>query len=613
MRIDDLNEKAPKGKKAKRFIRRAKQDFKDRYGDAWKQVLYATAWKMFGESVDLVEMEAPADFGAWFANSKCVDDRGHPLVMYHGVPAIYAGFDRFSDSPMGHYFTSDSSYAQVYAEKPIDQWGDGSYEDSGAIYPVYLSLRNPIIVDEHDKEAVDDYSHHHHTAASLKAAGYDGMMIRYADGEVEAMVISADQIVSTLAVQLDRQRLAEDVSPIRKVIDEYRRFKGAPNCYMDFMPGDLPNEIEIDSLAVDPQARHQGQGRKAMTEICRLADLHGVILTLLPVPNAEEGETMDFGDLADFYKRFGFNWGTGDADRMMIRLPSSDRLDEGLIAVPSSMEEQIRFLLTYHLLWWAKARLKASGLSLPRVKAALEAEENRLGEDIPDRPYAVPENMSVNKILVSTEGLPKQYDKLQPKAASIRFVIFWGEGYGSLGGWSKDKKALVICPEALSYMKTWPNEKSAPEDLSLGLESMKSAITHELRHMMQDIFLGDFPAQSKMNDRYHNHGPEYFSSPIEFDPMIGTMVDSFFELWTLYVTKEKMPISLDKAIAQFTGARRSHTGSLFSTSSFFEELKKAAPTRWRRAVKKFMSAVIKDIESERNTGLPEDLIRSLDA
>jgi hypothetical protein len=41
-------EKAPPGAKAKRFIKRRKQDFKDRYGDAWKQVLYATAWKMFG-------------------------------------------------------------------------------------------------------------------------------------------------------------------------------------------------------------------------------------------------------------------------------------------------------------------------------------------------------------------------------------------------------------------------------------------------------------------------------------------------------------------------------------------------------------------------------------
>lgn len=43
-----LSEKAPPGKKAERFIRKRKKDFKKRYGDAWRQVLYATAWKLFG-------------------------------------------------------------------------------------------------------------------------------------------------------------------------------------------------------------------------------------------------------------------------------------------------------------------------------------------------------------------------------------------------------------------------------------------------------------------------------------------------------------------------------------------------------------------------------------
>lgn len=602
MRIEHLNEKAPKGKKAKRFIRKAKQDFKDRYGDAWKQVLYATAWKMFGESVDLVEMEAPADFGAWFANSKCVDDHGRPLVMYHGVPAIYAGFDRFSDNPMGHYFTSDASYAQSYAEKPIDQWGDGSYEDSGAIYPVYLSLRNPIIVDEHDEEAVSNYSHHHHTAASLKASGHDGMMIRYADGEVEAMVISSDQIVSTLAVQLDRQRLSEDVSPIRKMIDEYRKFKGAPNCYMDFMPGDLPNEVEIDSLSVDPHARHQGQGRKAMTEICRLADQHDVILTLLPVPNTEEGETMDFRDLADFYKRFGFDWGTDDdvGPRMMIRFPanSKGRLDEGLIAIPTNVLDRLEFLLTFHYLWWAKARLKASKLDLPAVKASLAAEEQKLGEEIPDRPYAVPQDMSVTKIAISVKDLPEQYQSLPAKAESFRFVIMWGDGFKSVGGWVAKHKSLVISPESLDYIKNWPNARSSPQELSIGLSALKSTLKHELRHMIQDFFLGEHPEQNKYKPDYNAHGTDYFTSPIEFDPMIGTMVDGFFELWSHYTRKDE-PIPFEKAVAQFTGARDAPMGSIFSAPRFFVELKKNAPTRWRRAAKKFMSAVIRDMENER--------------
>lgn len=45
--LKELLEKAPPGAKAKRFIKKAKKDFQERYGDAWKTVLYATANKIF--------------------------------------------------------------------------------------------------------------------------------------------------------------------------------------------------------------------------------------------------------------------------------------------------------------------------------------------------------------------------------------------------------------------------------------------------------------------------------------------------------------------------------------------------------------------------------------
>lgn len=46
-----LDEKAPPGVKAERFIRKAKKDFKKRYGKDWEARLYGTAWKLFGEGV----------------------------------------------------------------------------------------------------------------------------------------------------------------------------------------------------------------------------------------------------------------------------------------------------------------------------------------------------------------------------------------------------------------------------------------------------------------------------------------------------------------------------------------------------------------------------------
>jgi hypothetical protein len=146
----------------------------------------------------LNEMEAPADFDSWFGGSAATEPNGAPMVFYHGVPHVYAGFDRFSDHPMGHFFTSDPDYAQRYAEKPIN---DDEEDDTGAIYPVYLSLKNPLVINPEDKDGVGDYSHHKHTAEDIRAGGYDGTMIRYADGEVEAMVIDADQIVSAVSAR----------------------------------------------------------------------------------------------------------------------------------------------------------------------------------------------------------------------------------------------------------------------------------------------------------------------------------------------------------------------------------------------------------------------------
>jgi hypothetical protein len=46
-------ESAPPGKKAERFIKKHKKEFKQRYGKRGTEVLYATAWKKFGESMTL--------------------------------------------------------------------------------------------------------------------------------------------------------------------------------------------------------------------------------------------------------------------------------------------------------------------------------------------------------------------------------------------------------------------------------------------------------------------------------------------------------------------------------------------------------------------------------
>lgn len=45
---EKLKEVAPPNNKAEQFINDNKEDFKKRYGANWERILYATAWKMFG-------------------------------------------------------------------------------------------------------------------------------------------------------------------------------------------------------------------------------------------------------------------------------------------------------------------------------------------------------------------------------------------------------------------------------------------------------------------------------------------------------------------------------------------------------------------------------------
>lgn len=68
------------------------------------------------------------NFKEWFKNSKVVDDKGNPLVVYHGSGSLFDSFNGYS------FFTNDYMNADGYAS--------GEY-----VYDVYLSIQNPLIID----------------------------------------------------------------------------------------------------------------------------------------------------------------------------------------------------------------------------------------------------------------------------------------------------------------------------------------------------------------------------------------------------------------------------------------------------------------------------------
>ena len=86
------------------------------------------------------QVGSPA-FDRWFEGSKVVDDKGKPLVVYHGTNTDFAVFDRAMlgsatgarSSKLGFFFTDSTEVARTFTSK-----------DGGNVMPVMLSIKNPI-------------------------------------------------------------------------------------------------------------------------------------------------------------------------------------------------------------------------------------------------------------------------------------------------------------------------------------------------------------------------------------------------------------------------------------------------------------------------------------
>lgn len=101
------------------------------------------------------------EFKNWFKESKIVDKRGRPLVVYHGSRADIESFDPSLNEPprdidgvsygdtrqVGIYFTADADYARTYAMfSGVAESNRGKRAAGQTIYPVHLSIQNPLVI-----------------------------------------------------------------------------------------------------------------------------------------------------------------------------------------------------------------------------------------------------------------------------------------------------------------------------------------------------------------------------------------------------------------------------------------------------------------------------------
>ncbi len=101
-------------------------------------------------------------FKKWFGDSKVVDDKGEPLVVYHGTAKNFSVFNPKKAIGGQFWFTTD---------KASIERGEAGAQGKGVIVDAYLSIKNPAGWKEYDKLTLDQ----------LISRGYDGLMLKDGD------------------------------------------------------------------------------------------------------------------------------------------------------------------------------------------------------------------------------------------------------------------------------------------------------------------------------------------------------------------------------------------------------------------------------------------------
>ena len=131
-----------------RFMQRGSADLAG--ADLNDPAIVADAQKQWAEK----GTESPY-FKQWFGDSKVVDEKGQPLVVYHGTKSDFEAFNLsvgnnkyYSGATENALFFSDSANtASGYAGQRTDMTGYRAYyADGGNVVPSYLSMKKPLKV-----------------------------------------------------------------------------------------------------------------------------------------------------------------------------------------------------------------------------------------------------------------------------------------------------------------------------------------------------------------------------------------------------------------------------------------------------------------------------------
>lgn len=120
--------------------------------------------------VDVAPAERSKNFKNWFGDSKVVDDKGQPLMLFHGTKTFFDVFKPSSRGAQGPgiYFTDSPKEAGMYTRS--------STSGGENVVPVYISMKNPLRV-KGDQNVFDMVGAGDDNLVDvLKKKGYDGII-----------------------------------------------------------------------------------------------------------------------------------------------------------------------------------------------------------------------------------------------------------------------------------------------------------------------------------------------------------------------------------------------------------------------------------------------------
>ena len=165
-------------------------------GDLIVEKLRGRVTKMGGPRFSRSQTDTPA-FKRWFGDSKIVDENGDPVIMVHASPrSDISSFKLGADNGVWFSPSFDTSEADIVASegrKLIYNPDPNNFPDVAegmTFYPVYLSIKNPVL----DDDMLTDFYNGDITARELLAQGFDGLL--WPDGV--AVVLSRTQIKSAI-------------------------------------------------------------------------------------------------------------------------------------------------------------------------------------------------------------------------------------------------------------------------------------------------------------------------------------------------------------------------------------------------------------------------------